>query len=454
MFNHLVYLLTLELFQSSWATFWAEPSATMPSGLVNSTIMVVVFYKILARRLVKWLKFAIKSTWKTRWLLLYNNDPPEDFGLIFSERLAEVAIELILPSGGRECEVWFTVAPRRNGTDQTWVGHHLLDPAWLYIALSRASKRSYVLTEDVTTTAATYARQEHKRQKWVSFAERLQDKNVLANLINKLKKKQSTQHRHLPNMMTNLRPSALPDGVVNEEAVREPQKALWENGWRLLDRMTVHARASQICISIVLMFDDDNQDKYNGDITNSLAASLFDGWVVPHDGFEKMMGRHKKTEIEGLGDGEQTHYFYEAQCSSDRPAWILESSQSGREVFHMYNAMGLARQHPMLQTLLARVYVSKEVLTMTESCNLAASFFLCVSDSVQQVHHRYELISEEDETVGHAFTLALAQQENKHRAWQHIAPEQEDSSTQDQEDSCNNSYSREALAEHLDKHEF
>ena len=105
MFNHLVYLLTLELFQSSWATFWAEPSATMPSGLVNSTIMVVVFYKILARRLVKWLKFAIKSTWKTRWLLLYNNDPPEDFGLIFSERLAEVAIELILPSGGRECEV-------------------------------------------------------------------------------------------------------------------------------------------------------------------------------------------------------------------------------------------------------------------------------------------------------------------------------------------------------------
>ena len=202
------------------------------------------------------------------------------------------------------------------------------------------------------------------------------------------------------------------------------------------------------------MFDDDNQDKYNGDITNSLAASLFDGWVVPRDRFEKTMGRRKKTEVEGLGDGTQTHYFYEAQCSSDRPAWILESSQNGREVFHMYNAMGLARQHHMLQTLLARVYVSKEVLTMNESCDIAASFFLHVSDSVKQVHCRYELISQDDEAVGHAFTAALQQQENDRRARRHIAPEQEDSSAQEQEDSCENSYSAEALAEHLDKRGF
>ena len=37
----------------------------------------------------------------------------------------------------------------------------------------------------------------------------------------------------------------------------------------------------------------------------------------------------KKTEIEGLGDGKQTHYFFETQCNADRPAWILESPESG-----------------------------------------------------------------------------------------------------------------------------
>ena len=120
----------------------------------------------------------------------------------------------------------------------------------------------------------------------------------------------------------------------------------------------------------------------------------------------------------------------------------------------MYNAMGLARQHPMLQTLLARVYISKEVLTMNESCDLAASFFLHISDSVQQVHCRYELISCDDEAVGHTFTLALKQQEDERRAQQHRAPEQEDSSAQEQEDSCKKPYSPDALVEHFDKHQF
>jgi hypothetical protein len=141
------------------------------------------------------------------------------------------------------------------------------------------------------------------------------------------------------------------------------------------------------------MIDEAYEQQYNGDITNSVAASLFDGWVVPVTGFEKTVARHKKTEIEGLGDGEQLHYFYEAQCSSDRPAWVLEEFNSGREAFHLYNAMGLARQHPMLQTLLARVHVSKELLTMKQSCDLAASFFQHISDSVSHVHCRSELIS-------------------------------------------------------------
>jgi hypothetical protein len=73
MFNHLVFLLTLELFQSSW------------------------------------------------------EDPSPEFGHVFLGQLALVAIELMLPSCGCECVVSFMVAPCHNGTNQTWVGHRLLD---------------------------------------------------------------------------------------------------------------------------------------------------------------------------------------------------------------------------------------------------------------------------------------------------------------------------------------
>ena len=203
--------------------------------------------------------------------------------------------------------------------------------------------------------------------------------------------------------------------ATREEALQERNAYLNSQQHRFLDCMTVHARSSQICISIVLMMHDSTEDEYNGTITNLIAASLFDGWDVPIPVFEKGLGKHKKTEIEGLGDGEQTHYFYEAQCNADRPAWVLESPESGREVFHLYNAMGLARQHPMLQSLLARVYISKDVLTLEESCSLAASFCTHIANTISTVSCRSELIHADDAEVGGAFLAELELCQAAHR---------------------------------------
>ena len=128
---------------------------------------------------------------------------------------------------------------------------------------------------------------------------------------------------------------------------------------------------------------------------------------MPNPVFEKGLGKHKKTEIEGLRDGEQTHYFYEAQCNADRPAWILESPESGREVFHLCNAMGLARQHPMLQSFLACVCISKVVLMLEDSCSLAASFCTHIANTISIVSCRSELIHADNAEVGGAFLATL-----------------------------------------------
>jgi hypothetical protein len=511
-FRHLVLLLTLELFKLTWAESRVQ---TLPPGQVFSkenrvAVMVLVFYRVLARHLQAWLKPAIKATWYELWKTMHYVRPDPAIEPIFLAQLERVPIELILPSGGRECDVSFIVAPRRNASDQTWSGHHLLDQAWLYIGLSRASHRCYLFMEDVAHHQLSYQRQENKRQKWVSiqqlgmmqwntaginqeqqvsitkadqipqilysstvrealglgfnrtlipqlqrgfetqnellarswdlwelpnhvpsgqtmvkaFSDALQDKRWMENLVSTLQR-QAVPAVRLPAPSTNYMPTTS-SSATRDDTLQKRNAYLQSQQYRFLDCMTVHTRSSQICISIVLMMADSTEDEYNGTITNQIAASLFDGWDVPSAVFEKGVGKHKKTEIEGLGDGEQTHYFFEAQCNADRPAWILESPESGREVFHLYNAMGLARQHPMLQSLLARVYISKEVLSLEDSCSLAASFCTHVTKTISTVSCRSELISADDADVGLAFQAALELCQTGQRPRRDLEPYRDD----------------------------
>ena len=162
-----------------------------------------------------------------------------------------------------------------------------------------------------------------------------------------------------------------------------------------------------------IFLEDSSWEEYNSDITNGLALALFDLWQLPDvkDAIlEKTFGRHKKIELEGMGDGEW-HYFYEASCRSDRPAWLVEEHASGTELFHFYNAMGLSRQHEMLQSLLARVFVSKR--TKKVACVLAVSFLSHIATLVPGVSFHPELVSYDNEDIGAEFRQAL----EEFRSW-------------------------------------
>ena len=57
-----------------------------------------------------------------------------------------------------------------------------------------------------------------------------------------------------------------------------------------------------------------------------------------------MVVRHKKEEVEL-----QNELFVEAQCRSDRPGFALVDPDD-RQVFNLYNAIGLQHQHEDLRT--------------------------------------------------------------------------------------------------------
>jgi hypothetical protein len=176
-----------------------------------------------------------------------------------------------------------------------------------------------------------------------------------------------------------------------------------------LDALTVHVREDQICVSIPLLVGAGEGWDYNSDMTNTLALSLFDLWEVPGILITgcvllKAYGRHKKSEVESLGDGE-TLYFVEAQCGSDRPAWLLEMASSGEELFHFYNAMGLERQHQHVQSLLARCYLTKAIGKEC-GCLVAASFIRHIVSASRTLRFRRELCSFSDPQMEVTFDSA------------------------------------------------
>jgi hypothetical protein len=191
---------------------------------------------------------------------------------------------------------------------------------------------------------------------------------------------------------------------------------LKKNCYHLLDCVTVHVRSSQICISVPMLMQCHSWEAYNSEVTNGVAMALFDLWDLPNvedSHLEKTCGRHKKIEVEGYGDGE-LHYFYEASCGSDRPAWLLEDHTTGAEVFHFYNAMGLSRQHEMMQSLLARIFVTKATRKFAHT--VAISFLSHIAEIVPSVHFHYELISYDSEELEAEFKQALKEFQDRHPA--------------------------------------
>jgi hypothetical protein len=65
----------------------------------------------------------------------------------------------------------FIVAPRLGQNDTTWQGQRLLDPGWMYIALSRGQGRCYLFAEDLTEGRLEYKCPEKKRKRWLIIQE-------------------------------------------------------------------------------------------------------------------------------------------------------------------------------------------------------------------------------------------------------------------------------------------
>jgi hypothetical protein len=364
--------------------------------------MVLAFYKVMEIHLSEWLPKAIGAVWEDVWRAAYQQEPNNEEHQQFHGLLKNVDVAMILPSGGRECNVSFVVAPRRNNIDATWQGAHLLDAAWQYIALSRASRACYLFTENLKFQKHENYRPEKKRKHWISLQEfgesRWHDMQVRADW-----QQPCTSEHHCPQILGSkaywhrfginwqfgmnawdlvvkgmhdlkhlsdaIEQNAkdgkiilgrcltdrwllykLPDlakGANVKDIVKLPSlghykpitsksdpesdkatKTHWQcignDGWRFLDAITVHIRPSQMCISLPLLMAGPPQadNGYNSTVVNNLAFALFDLWELPKTAsvFEKHLVRHKKTELE---------------------AWTLELEETGEEVFHFYNAMGL-----------------------------------------------------------------------------------------------------------------
>ncbi len=435
--------------------------------------MVLAFYKVMETHLSEWLPRAIDAVWEEVWRAVFQQGPNDEEHQQFHGLSKNVEVAMILPSGGRECNVSFVVAPRRNNIDATWQGTHLLDNAWQYIALSRASGACYLFTENLKFQKHPNWRPEKKRKRWISLQEFGEHTWQELHVRTDWQQPCTSEHhcpqifgsqvywdrcnipwqygmnaleivvehmRHLTHLSAMIAMNPTDDKIIlqqcladrellyvlpkkakqanikKEDMVKLPSlghyrpttsrsdpqdsdelyKAHWQciqnDGYRFLDAITVHIKQSQMCICLPLLMVGPPQSDvgYNSNVVNNLAFALFDLWELPKTAsvFEKHVVRHKKNELEGCGDGESL-YFVEAMCWSDRPAWTIELEDNGEEVFHFYNAMGLTRQHPDLQSLLVRIQTG----TTSEAFTLAASFISHVVSCLTHIYYRPELVT-------------------------------------------------------------
>lgn len=338
------------------------------------------------------------------------------------------AVQFFLPSqaGGSESHVAFLYLPRRSETDVTYAGTHLLSSAWRYIALTRASQRSYVLLEclesEVQNLHDSQLQKIHKWQEFIRYCQATWDQlqvehrykisevyqwpsNIYTSAAWKatqldrdwqlwaasldvvlqymatfapatpskgevplkfgslferpqtfkesVRTSEDVEHKttKLPDLQWRYPVRYTDHGEIQTDLVRQARATLWRARDFVLDALCINIKFTEITVSLPLLMCSSWTSPVEA---SAVAHSLFLLFVQeelqpPSTCLMPMVVRHKKEEVEL-----QNELFVEAQCRSDRPGFALVDPDD-RQVFKLYNAMGLQHQHEDLRILLARV---------------------------------------------------------------------------------------------------
>ena len=164
---------------------------------------------------------------------------------------------------------------------------------------------------------------------------------------------EDVEHRatQLPDLQAKYPVRYMDDGRLQSDLTRQAQNVLWSARDFFLDALCVSVKQHEITISLPLLL---HSSFWSAPLEASkVAHALFLCFVEEADLHRSsqtpLVVRHKKEEVEL-----QDELFVEAQCRSDRPGFAIVDADD-RQVFKLYNAMGLGHQHEDLRTLLVRV---------------------------------------------------------------------------------------------------